>query len=128
MKWMPHRNKRYVNGKSWHEWFAWYPINVHTDSWERQRRVWLEKVLRKRNGGYWEYKTLEEATLEKMEEASHGQGTEVAYNPGNTFLYPGVVRGPITIPAGASITFTGGGAGGSGGTAAPFTHSSNHRP
>ena len=43
--------------KDWHEWFAWYPIIIETkdqNNGEYERKVWLNKVLRKYTNKYWQ--------------------------------------------------------------------------
>jgi hypothetical protein len=52
--------------KRWHRWFAWYPVVVGYTGGRRQKKAWLEDVLRSgepaftfEGAVYWDYKYKE---------------------------------------------------------------------
>ena len=47
-KWDDYRSR-----KSWHQWFAWHPVNLDGWCYDRPSKwVWLETVERRRWGGW----------------------------------------------------------------------------
>jgi hypothetical protein len=63
MEWL--RPSRCVERSNWHFWFAWYPVTVKTYPDGAEKKVWLQKVLRKgtlrcgMEGCFWTYKYKE---------------------------------------------------------------------
>lgn len=52
--------KRPINRYHWHDWFAWFPVNVEGPRPGTRCWCWLETIERRRVGAYagdfWEYR------------------------------------------------------------------------
>lgn len=49
MKWVSSITKEHKDNmkKTWHRWFAWYPVTIAVNLHNRKVKVWLEWVERK---------------------------------------------------------------------------------